>query len=81
MNTKIIICLLTAALLSTVPFVEAQQSRIYRVGVLAPPGKVEESSNIKGLRAGLAEAGYVRGQESSVEHSQRQNLRRTPPDR
>jgi putative tryptophan/tyrosine transport system substrate-binding protein len=61
MNTKIIICLLTTAQLSTVPFVEAQQSRIYRVGMLAPPGKVEESRNTKGLRAGLAEAGYVEG--------------------
>jgi putative tryptophan/tyrosine transport system substrate-binding protein len=60
-NAKIIICLLTTAQLSTVPFVEAQERRIYRVGVLAPPGKVEESHNIKGLRTGLAEAGYVEG--------------------
>jgi putative ABC transport system substrate-binding protein len=59
MNTKIIICLLTTALLYTVPFVEAQQSRIYHVGVLGPPGKVEESLSVKGLRAGLAEADYV----------------------
>jgi putative ABC transport system substrate-binding protein len=61
MNTKIIICLLTTALLTTGTLVEAQQSRIYSVGVLAPPGKVEERRNIKGLRAGLAEAGYVEG--------------------
>jgi putative ABC transport system substrate-binding protein len=61
MNTKIIICLLTAALLSNVPSVEAQQGRIYRVGVLAPAGKVEENLIIKGLRAGLAETGYEEG--------------------
>ena len=40
---------------------EAQQGKIYRVGLLAPPGKVEERLHIKGLRAGLAEAGYVEG--------------------
>jgi putative tryptophan/tyrosine transport system substrate-binding protein len=38
---------------------EAQQGRIYRIGVLPSPGKAEERLDIKGLRAGLAEAGYV----------------------
>jgi len=38
--------------------VEAQQSRIYRVGVLGPE-KLEDRLQIKGLRAGLREAGYI----------------------
>jgi hypothetical protein len=38
---------------------EAQQPKIYQVGVLAQSGKAEERLEIKGLRAGLAEAGYV----------------------
>jgi putative tryptophan/tyrosine transport system substrate-binding protein len=41
---------------------EAQPTtKIYRLGVLAPPGKVEERAHIKGLRAGLKEAGYLEG--------------------
>jgi len=38
--------------------VEAQQSRIYRVGVLGPE-KLEDRLQIKGLRAGLRDAGYI----------------------
>ena len=53
--------LLVTFLLATAFFAEAQQSQIYRIGVLAQPGKAEERLEIKGLRAGLAEAGYVEG--------------------
>src|SRR2546422_2690283 len=40
---------------------DAQQAKVYRVGVLAPPGKVEERAHFKGLRDGLKEAGYLEG--------------------
>ena len=40
---------------------QAQQGKTYRIGVLAQPGKAEERLEIKGFRAGLAEAGYVEG--------------------
>jgi ABC-type uncharacterized transport system substrate-binding protein len=41
--------------------VEAQQGKIYRIGVLAQSGKAEERLEIKRLRAGLAEAKYIEG--------------------
>jgi putative tryptophan/tyrosine transport system substrate-binding protein len=40
---------------------EAQQAKVYRVGVLGPPGKIEERREVKGLRDGLREAGYIEG--------------------
>ena len=49
---------LAALLVGFTVRVEAQQSRIYRVGVLGPE-KLEDRLQIKGLRAGLREAGYV----------------------
>ena len=39
----------------------AQQPKVYRVGVLGPPGKLEERPELKGLRDGLREAGYIEG--------------------
>jgi hypothetical protein len=39
---------------------EAQQGRIYRVGILGPE-KLADRPQIKGLRDGLREAGYVEG--------------------
>jgi hypothetical protein len=48
-------------ILATIHFAEAQQGKIYRIGVLAQPGKAEERLEIKGFRAGVAEAGYVEG--------------------
>jgi putative ABC transport system substrate-binding protein len=58
---KIVVCLLATALLPTFFPADAQQGRIYRVGVLAPPGKVEERLHVKGLRDGLKEGGYLEG--------------------
>ena len=40
---------------------EAQQGKVYRVGVLVPPGKSEEQPRIRGLRDGLKDAGYIDG--------------------
>src|SRR4026207_1904866 len=56
-NSLFVIFLL--ALLSVFGFrVDAQPSRIYRVGVLGPE-KLEDRLQIKGLRAGLRDAGYI----------------------
>jgi putative ABC transport system substrate-binding protein len=60
MNTKIIICLLTTALLSTVPFVEAQQpTKIPRIGFLSTTSLSAVSARIEAFRQGLRELGYV----------------------
>ena len=59
---KKLFCFVSGAMLLALSFpAEAQQGRIYRVGVLAPPGKVEERVHIKGLRDGLKAAGYLEG--------------------
>ena len=61
MSKKTVVCMVAALILASVHLVEAQQGNIYRVGLLAPPGKVEERAHIKGLRDGLKEAGYLAG--------------------
>jgi ABC-type uncharacterized transport system substrate-binding protein len=38
---------------------EAQQSKVYHIGLLTQPGKAQEHLAIKGLRAGLAQVGYI----------------------
>ena len=59
MKKKITVLALCAMILALCVSAEAQQGKIYRIGVLPAPGKAEERLEIKGLRAGLAEAGYV----------------------
>ena len=61
MKAKIIVYAFAALILAIVHFAEAQQGKIYRIGVLAQPGKAEGRLEIRGFRAGLAEAGYVEG--------------------
>jgi len=50
MNKKVF-WLVTLLLLAAGTFADAQQGKIYRVGVLAQPGKAEERLEIMGLRA------------------------------
>ena len=40
------------------PRIDAQQSRVFHIGILGP-GKLEDRPQIKGFRAGLREAGYL----------------------
>jgi hypothetical protein len=61
MNKRILSVALATIALAAVHLAEAQQGKIYRIGILAAPGKAEVRLEIKGLRAGLAEAGYVEG--------------------
>ena len=67
MNRKIIICLLTTALLSTVPFVEAQQpKKIPRIGFLRSSDY--PSAYMEAFKQGLRELGYVEGQNIAIEY-------------
>ncbi len=61
MNTSgfVFVCLLLAVFLPAGS--EAQQDKVYRVGLLSGPGKTEERPQTKGFRAGLREAGYIAG--------------------
>ncbi|MBI2349428.1 MAG: ABC transporter substrate-binding protein, partial [Deltaproteobacteria bacterium] len=67
MNRKIIWCLLTTALLSTVPFVEAQQpKKVPRIGFLrigSPPDPFVEA-----FRQGLRDLGYLEGKTILIEY-------------
>jgi putative ABC transport system substrate-binding protein len=58
MNKNVFGIALAVMLVGFTGRVEAQQSRIYRVGVLGPE-KLQDRLQIKGLRAGLKEAGYI----------------------
>ena len=60
MKKKIAVRTFCAMLFAFCSSAEAQQDKIYRIGVLAS-GRAEERLEIKGLRTGLAEAGYVEG--------------------
>jgi putative tryptophan/tyrosine transport system substrate-binding protein len=65
MKRKIILCLLTTALLSTAPFTQAQQpAKIPRIGY-AGAGSV--SVRIAALRQGLRELGWVEGKNIIIE--------------
>jgi putative ABC transport system substrate-binding protein len=60
MSKKILVFVLGALLLASSSPAQAQQPKVHRVGVLAP-GSVEERPDLKGLRDGLREAGYLEG--------------------
>src|SRR3972149_2500567 len=64
MIRRIVVYLLTTALLSIVPFVEAQQPKVHRIGVILPGGPLYES--IEGLKAGLKELGLEEGKQFSL---------------
>src|SRR5713226_8825137 len=68
MNRKIIICLLTTALLSTVPFVEAQQAtKIPSIGYLTTPLLSANAARVEAFKQGLRELGYVEGKNIVIE--------------
>jgi len=69
MNRRVIICLLTAALLSTVPFVEAQQpKKVPRIGFLASSSGERLKSRLAAFHQGLDELGYVEGKNILIEY-------------
>ena len=61
MSERIFIWILTAMLLAAVPLAEAQQQKVYRVGVLLPGEAWYEITD--GLRVGLKELGLEEGKQ------------------
>ena len=59
MNKKIMVIAVAAVLLASVHIAEAQQSKVYRVGVLLLGSP--DIADMKGLRDGLKKAGYIEG--------------------
>src|SRR5262249_23821192 len=69
MNTKLIICLVAATLLSTASFVGAQQpKKVPRIGYLTGGNAATESTRSEGIRVALRELGYVEGQNIAIEY-------------
>jgi len=67
MNRKVIICLLTAALLSIVPFVGAQQpKKVPRIGILFIGGR--NQPHLEAFKQGLRERGYTEGENIALEY-------------
>src|SRR5215831_588498 len=68
MNTKMIICLFAATLLSSASFAEAQQpKKVFRIGYLASLDPVSDP-RIEGIRQRLREFGYREGQNITIEY-------------
>jgi len=61
MSKKLLVFALGAMLLGLSIQAQAQQPKVYRVGVLGAPGSLEENPNLKGFRDGLREAEYIEG--------------------
>src|SRR5436190_4103126 len=64
MNKKISAFLLATILLAAVPLVEAQQPKVYRVGVLLPGEAWYEI--VDGLRVGLKQVGFEEGKQFTL---------------
>ena len=64
MSKKIVLFLLATAILASVHLAEAQQAKVYRVGVLLPGGPLYEA--IDGLRDGLRELGLEEGKQFTL---------------
>ena len=78
---KVVICLLTTALLSTVPFVEAQQpKKVPRIGFVSGVGDSKSPGfGIEVFRQGLRDLGYIEGKNIVVEYRYAEgNLDRAP---
>ena len=69
MNKKIVIRLLTAVLLTTVPLAEAQQAKkVPRIGFIVPGFPSTSQPNVDAFRQGLRELGYIEAQNIAVEY-------------
>jgi len=69
MNTKMIICLFAAALLSTASFVEAQQAKkVPRIGILFGGSSSGYMVRVEAFRQGLKELGYIEGKNIAIEY-------------
>ena len=59
MSKQILVFVLGAMLLALSIPAQAQQPKVYRVGVLGAPGRQEGLPSFKGFRDGMREAGYI----------------------
>src|SRR2546427_11909499 len=81
MNRKIIVCLLTTALLSIAPFVEAQQSpNVPRIGFLGAISAAALAARVQAFRQGLHELGYVEGKNIVLEYRWAEGRNERLPD-
>jgi putative ABC transport system substrate-binding protein len=81
MNTKMIICLVAAALLSNASSADAQQpKKVSRIGYLSALDPVSESPRSEGIRLALRERGYIEGQNIAIEYRYAEGKRDRLPE-
>src|SRR5215475_7561238 len=81
MNTKLIICLVAATLLSTPFFVEAQQpKKVPLIGYLSAVDPAVESTRSELFRQALRELGYIEGQNITIEYRYGEGKRDRAPE-
>ena len=81
MRRKFVICLLTTALLSTVPFAEAQQAKkVPRIGLLSPFSPSATARWHEAFRKGLRDLGWVEGKNISIEYRYAEGKRDRLPE-
>src|SRR5215468_5044442 len=69
MNTRMIVCLFAATLLSSGPFAEAQQpKKVPRIGYLSNSDPATESTRADAIRLALRDLGYIEGQNIAIEY-------------
>src|SRR5262245_37765235 len=69
MNTRMIICLVTAALLSNAPFVEAQQSgKVARIGFLDNSTASGSDFLVEAFRQELSKLGWIEEKNITIEY-------------
>ncbi len=78
MDKKIFLFLLGTVLLAFVQLAEAQQGKVYRVGLLFIGGRPDTPA-LKGLRDGLKEAGYIEGKNLALDMPQNKTSDELPP--
>ena len=69
MRAKILVYVLSALILATIHLAEAQQGKVYHVGVLS----IGDNPSVKGFRDGLKNAGYVEGKNLVLDIPVKQN--------
>ena len=69
MRAKILVYALSALILATIHLAEAQQGKVYHVGVLS----IGDNPSVKGFRDGLKNAGYVEGKNLVLDIPVKQN--------
>src|SRR5262245_1883456 len=69
MNTKMIICLFVATLLSNASFAEAQQTgKVPRIGFLDASTASSSAVLLEAFRQGLSKLGWIEGKNITIEY-------------